>query len=127
MIDAANAEVSRALLTWFSAHKRALPWRETDAPDGRRDPYRVWVAETMLQQTQVTKVIPYFARFMRAFPSLQALACAPLQDVLKAWEGLGYYARARHLHQAAGLVLSRHAGRIPADKASLLALPGIGE
>ncbi|MBN1556587.1 MAG: A/G-specific adenine glycosylase, partial [Lentisphaerae bacterium] len=86
---------ARALLRWFAAHRRPMPWRDDPAP------YKVWVSEIMLQQTQVATVIPYFDRFIRCFPTVSALAAADLQDVLKAWEGLGYYARARNLHAAA--------------------------
>ncbi len=110
----------RAVLNWFRAHARAMPWREHPSP------YRVWVSEVMLQQTQVATVRPYFDRFMARFPTVQALAEAPLEEVLKLWEGLGYYRRARHLHQAAKLIVTKHHGAIPSDEKALLALPGIG-
>jgi A/G-specific adenine glycosylase len=100
--------------------RRDLPWRR------RRDPYAVWVSEIMLQQTQVATVVPYFERWMARFPDVQTLAAAALDDVLKVWEGLGYYARARNLHRAARLVVERHGGSLPPDRASLLRLPGIG-
>lgn len=116
------ADVER-LLAWFAEHGRRLPWR---AP-GRRDPYQVWIAEVMLQQTRVLTVIPYFVRFIRLFPDVLALAEAELGAVLKAWEGLGYYARARHAHSAARRMVERHAGQVPAERHALLALPGIGE
>ena len=99
---------------------RDLPWRRD------RSPYAVWVSEVMLQQTQVATVIPYFERWLIRFPTVHALAAAPLDDALKAWEGLGYYARARNLHRAARLIVERHGGRLPDDRAALLALPGIG-
>lgn len=111
------------LLAWFAEHGRRLPWRTA----GRRDPYQVWIAEVMLQQTRVPTVIPYFQRFIGLFPDVPALAQAELDAVLKAWEGLGYYARARHAHAAAKLMMERHAGQVPADRRALLALPGIGE
>ncbi len=109
-----------ALRRWFARHARSFPWRQTD------DPYAIWVSETMLQQTQTATVVPYYERFMRRFPTVQALAAAPLDDVLKHWEGLGYYRRARNLHEAARQVVARHGGELPADEASLLALPGVG-
>src|SRR5512142_144742 len=93
------------LLDWYAQHRRDLPWRR-DA----HDPYRVWISETLLQQTQVTTVIPYYERFLTRFPTVQALASAPLDDVLKTWEGAGYYARARHLHRAAQDVVARFGG-----------------
>ncbi len=109
------------VLDWFDRHGRKdLPWQRPI------DPYRVWVSEIMLQQTQVTTVIPYFERFMSRFPSVRDLADAPLDAVLHQWTGLGYYARARNLHRAAGQVLSDHDGRLPLDPALLQDLPGIG-
>ncbi len=109
------------LLRWFERHKRDLPWRREP-----RDPYRVWLSEVMLQQTQVATVIPYFERWLRRFPTLEALAAAPLDDVLKLWEGLGYYARARNLHAAAQIVLRDYGGQLPRTVEGLMALPGIG-
>ncbi len=114
------ATVRRRLLAWYDANRRDLPWRRT------RDPYRIWVAETMLIQTQVETVIPYYDRFLGRFPDVHALASAHLDDVLKLWEGLGYYARARNLHDAARIVVEDHGGRLPADETSLGELPGIG-
>jgi A/G-specific adenine glycosylase len=111
---------AKRLLDWYARHQRPLPWRRT------RDPYRLWVSEIMLQQTQVETVKPYYARWLRRFPTLKALAAAPQQEVLAAWEGLGYYARARNLHRAAQTVMREHAGRIPATVEGLLTLPGIG-
>jgi A/G-specific adenine glycosylase len=102
------------------AEARDLPWRRD------RSPYAVWISEVMLQQTQVATVIPYFERWLARFPDVAALASASLDDVLKAWEGLGYYARARNLRRAAQLMMERHDGRVPDDSAALLALPGIG-
>jgi A/G-specific adenine glycosylase len=109
------------LLRWFDRHRRDLPWRQD------RDPYRIWVSEVMLQQTQVATVIGYFERFLARFPSLADLARAEEQDVLRLWEGLGYYRRARDLHRAAGLILAHHQGNFPADPEALAGLPGLGE
>jgi A/G-specific adenine glycosylase len=106
---------------WFRQHRRDLPWRRD------RDAYRIWVSEVMLQQTQVVTVVPYFERFLARFPTLPDLARADEQEVLRLWEGLGYYRRARDLHRAAGLILSGHQGRFPADPAALAGLPGLGE
>jgi A/G-specific adenine glycosylase len=110
----------RALLAWYRSGRRDLPWRRT------RDPYRVWISEIMLQQTTVGAVVPYYRRFLRAFPTARALASARLDDVLAAWSGLGYYRRARHLHRAARIVVARHGGRFPRLLEEALALPGIG-
>jgi A/G-specific adenine glycosylase len=112
------------LLAWYDRHRRSLPWR---APPGERaDPYRVWLSEIMLQQTTVRAVGPYFMRFVARWPTVEELAAAPLEDVLRLWAGLGYYARARHLHACAKVVVERHGGRFPASEAELAALPGIG-
>ncbi|TWT47738.1 A/G-specific adenine glycosylase [Botrimarina hoheduenensis] len=110
----------KRLLAWYATHRRDLPWRQ----DG--DPYRVWVSEVMLQQTQVETVRAYFERFMTAFPTVEHLAAADEQQVLRLWEGLGYYRRARSLHAAARRVTEEHAGVFPADLATLQTLPGIG-
>lgn len=114
-------DLRAALLAWFDASGRALPWRL--GPEGRREPYRVWVAEILLQQTQVARGLHYYDRFLAAFPTVQALADAPLEDVLKAWEGCGYYARARNLHRAAKLVAQQG---FPTTYGGWLALPGVG-
>lgn len=108
------------LLGWYAKNARDLPWRRS------RDPYRVWVSEIMLQQTQVTTVKPYFERFVRAFPTVAALARADEHRVLRLWEGLGYYRRARQMHEAARMIVERHAGRFPRDRESVRALPGVG-
>jgi A/G-specific adenine glycosylase len=108
------------LLAWYRTHKRTPPWR--DHPD----PYAVWVSEIMLQQTRVETVIPYFEKWMRLFPDIQALANASEQDVLNAWEGLGYYSRARNLHKAARIVTEQYGGHLPRDLDQLRKLPGIG-
>lgn len=113
--------IAQALVAWFGEHQRDMPWRRTD------DPYGIWVSEIMLQQTQVTTVIPYYERFMAQFPTPQALAEAPTEQVLKAWEGLGYYSRARHLQAAARLVVDHHAGRMPETWDEVRRLPGIGD
>jgi A/G-specific adenine glycosylase len=109
------------LVAWQRAHGRHdLPWQNT------RDPYRIWLSEIMLQQTQVATVLPYYARFLAAFPDVKALAQAPLDDVLAHWSGLGYYRRAHHLHAAARKVVSEHNGEFPRDAETLATLPGIG-
>jgi A/G-specific adenine glycosylase len=110
------------LLRWYDRHRRRLPWRAE--PGETPDPYRVWLSEIMLQQTTVGAVIPYYERFVSRFPTVQALAAAPLDTVLSAWAGLGYYARARNLHACARAVAA--SGGFPADLAALQALPGIG-
>jgi len=120
----APGEIARLLVLWHDAHQRDLPWRPTRA--GTRDPYAVLVSEMMLQQTRVEAVIDYFTRWMERFPTLEALAAAELDSVLKQWEGLGYYARARNLHRTAQALVSRHAGIFPRSRVDLLALPGIG-
>jgi A/G-specific adenine glycosylase len=123
-VQAAPPERGRALagalVRWFRAGHRDLPWRRT------REPYRVWISEIMLQQTRVEVVVPYYERFVARFPTPHALADAPLDDVLAAWSGLGYYRRARQLHAAAALVVREHAGELPAEDEALRALPGIG-
>jgi A/G-specific adenine glycosylase len=113
-----------ALLDWYDRHRRRLPWRAE--PGKRQDPYRVFLSEIMLQQTTVVTVQPYYAAFLKRWPDIEALAAAPLGEVLSAWAGLGYYARARNLHACAKAVVARHGGRFPAEEASLLDLPGIG-
>src|SRR3954467_12626756 len=112
------------LLTWYDRHRRTLPWRAK--PGDRTPPYLVWLSEIMLQQTTVATVGAYFHRFVKRWPDVEALAAAPLDEVLSAWAGLGYYARARNLHACAQAVVARHAGPFPQDEAALLALPGIG-
>jgi len=112
--------IRTALTGWYAAHQRRLPWRET------RDPYAIWVSEVMLQQTQVKTVIPYFLDFMAAHPTVRALSEADLESILKSWEGLGYYARARNLHRAAGMVAREMEGSIPEDYKTFLSLPGVG-
>jgi len=109
------------LLAWYHKNKRTLPWR------GHPDPYAVWVSEIMLQQTRVETVIPYFERWMRLFPTVRALADASEREVLNAWEGLGYYSRARNLHKAATVIVREHGGKLPESMAELLQLPGIGK
>ncbi|MBL8953884.1 MAG: A/G-specific adenine glycosylase [Myxococcaceae bacterium] len=109
-----------ALLRWFDLHKRDLPWR------GQRDPYAIWVSEIMLQQTQVSTVIPYYRRFLKRFPTVRALSAAALADVLGQWKGLGYYSRARNLHRAAQAIVAEHGGELPRTAAGLRELPGFG-
>jgi A/G-specific adenine glycosylase len=116
-----SAGLARRLVAWQRSHGRnALPWQNT------RDPYRVWLSEIMLQQTQVATVLDYYARFLARFADVHALAAAPLDDVLALWSGLGYYSRARNLHRCAQIVVAEHAGDFPRTSAALMALPGIG-
>lgn len=112
--------LQRALIRWFKRNARDLPWRRN------RTPYRVWLSEIMLQQTRVDQVMNYYAHFLKRFPSIAALARAPLDDVLKRWEGLGYYTRARQLHAAAKRIMEQHGGRFPRDLDAIRALPGVG-
>jgi len=109
-----------ALLGWFSAEKRDLPWRRS------RDPYAIWVSEVMLQQTQVATVIPFYAKWLERFPGVAELARAPLEDVLGIWQGMGYYSRARTLHRAAKIVHEQHGGRLPRTREALREIPGFG-
>ncbi len=120
-IQPLRAAIRRKLLPWFARHARDLPWRVEP-----RRPYAVWISEIMLQQTRVDTVVPYFQRFLARFPDPAALAAAPLQDVLKRWEGLGYYSRARQIHKTAQILVRDHGGKLPADPAALAALPGLG-
>lgn len=115
-----RARFQRRLLNWFAKNRRNLPWRRTN------DPYKIWVAEIMLQQTAVATVIPYYERFLARFPTLRDLANAPVDDVLRLWAGLGYYARARNLHKAAQEVVERCGGEVPRSLKELMSLPGIG-
>ncbi len=124
-IDKTNLRaVSDLLLAWYDRSRRDLPWRY--APGMTADPYRVWLSEIMLQQTTVKAVVPYFEAFTRQWPKVGDLAAAPLDDVLAAWAGLGYYARARNMHACAVVVTRMHGGVFPASEAALLELPGIG-
>jgi len=118
--DISLPQLRRRLLAWFDRHRRDLPWRRD------RDPYHIWVSEVMLQQTTVAAVAPYFERFLATFPTLERLAAADEQDVLKAWEGLGYYRRARHLHRAARTLVAEHRGELPDDPEVWRDLPGVG-
>jgi A/G-specific adenine glycosylase len=116
-----RVDISARLLAWHKRHGRhKLPWQ------GTRDPYRIWVAEIMLQQTQVAAVIPYFERFLERFPDIATLAAAPQDEVLRLWSGLGYYSRARNLQRAAQIVQQSHGGAFPRSLADIAALPGIG-
>ncbi|MCH2393268.1 A/G-specific adenine glycosylase [Oceanibaculum sp.] len=120
----APQELNRLLLDWYDRHRRRLPWRAE--PGERADPYHVWLSEIMLQQTTVATVGPYFRRFLELWPTVEDLAAADLDAVLHAWQGLGYYARARNLHKCAQAVAGRHGGVFPDTEAELLTLPGIG-
>ncbi|NMF89170.1 A/G-specific adenine glycosylase [Aromatoleum petrolei] len=116
-----NGDFATRLIAWHGGHGRHdLPWQNT------RDPYRIWLSEIMLQQTQVDTVIPYYARFLARFPDVASLAAAPVDDVLALWSGLGYYARARNLHKAAQAVVAQHGGEFPRSAAEIAELPGIG-
>ena len=119
-----NNEAARHLLAWYDRHRRVLPWRVE--PYETPDPYRVWLSEIMLQQTTVTAVTPYFEAFVARWPDVGALADASLDEVLHAWQGLGYYARARNLHRCARVVAGEMDGAFPRDERGLRALPGIG-
>jgi len=116
-----DAQCAPLLIAWYLANKRDLPFRRTD------DPYCIWVSEIMAQQTRMTALLPYYERFVKRFPDIDALASAEEGDVLKAWEGLGYYSRARNLHRAARIVKERYGGAFPCDHAKIRELPGIGE
>jgi A/G-specific adenine glycosylase len=115
-----KTELRRRLRNWFDSHQRDLPWR-TD-----KTPYRIWVSEIMLQQTQVATVIDYFQRFVTRFPDVSSLASAEEAEILKLWEGLGYYRRARQMHAAAKLICEKHDAKFPLDFDQVLALPGVG-
>ena len=117
---ACRRALRRRLLAWYERHARDLPWRRTN------DPYAVWLSEIMLQQTQVATVKPYFERFIHALPTIEALARADEHEVMRLWEGLGYYRRARQLHRAAQIIVAEHAGQFPRDSAVVHRLPGIG-
>jgi A/G-specific adenine glycosylase len=119
-----SGSLSDRLLAWYDRHRRRLPWRAL--PDERPDPYRVWLSEIMLQQTTVATVGPYFQRFVARWPTVFALAAAELDEVLHAWQGLGYYARARNLHRCAAAVVERHGGCFPDTESGLRDLPGVG-
>ena len=116
----ADRSLGREIQRWYKAHHRKLPWRET------KDPYRIWVSEVMLQQTTVPAVVPYYARWFELFPNIRALARSSLQQVLKAWEGLGYYQRARNIHRAARIICRKHGCSVPDEDEDLIALPGVG-
>ncbi|NNF17171.1 MAG: A/G-specific adenine glycosylase, partial [Gammaproteobacteria bacterium] len=121
MTSNSDSTLSARLLSWFASHGRHnLPWQQDPAP------YRVWVSEIMLQQTQVATVIPYYQKFMQRFPGIDDLAAAPLDHVLHHWSGLGYYARARNLHKAAQQIVAQHGGKFPSTPEDLIGLPGIG-
>ncbi|MBU0636210.1 A/G-specific adenine glycosylase, partial [Candidatus Micrarchaeota archaeon] len=112
---------TQKLLNWFEKNQRSLPWRQ------QYNPYQVWVSEVMLQQTRVDQMLSYYKRFLKQFPSIQALAQAREETVLKSWEGLGYYARARNLHKAAQQIVSNYNGKMPSTKEELKKLPGFGD
>jgi len=115
-----TSKIARSLLSWYDQHHREMPWRTMPSP------YRVWISEIMSQQTRIDTVMVYFERFMNAFPTIESLANATLDDVLKNWQGLGYYSRARNIHKAANVIMKDHQGVIPSNYEELLSLPGIG-
>ena len=119
--DMDTQSFTRSVIDWYDSGHRALPWRET------RDPYRIWISEIMLQQTRAETVVSYYERFLARYPTAEALASADEQELLKIWEGLGYYSRARSLHRAAGEIVEKYGGELPADVERLRALPGIGD
>jgi A/G-specific adenine glycosylase len=119
--EATAPRFRRSLLTWYRASKRDLPWRRT------HDPYRIWLSEIMLQQTRVAAAIGYFERFLERFPTIESLAAARLEEVLRMWAGLGYYSRARNLHRAAQEIVAHHGGEFPRTWDAAIALPGIGK
>jgi A/G-specific adenine glycosylase len=121
MTEVNLALLRRRLLRWYRRNQRDLPWRRS------RDPYAIWISETMLQQTQVKTVLPYYSRFVAAFPTVQALARAPLQRILRMWSGLGYYRRAENMHKAARQIVRQHGGIMPRQYNQLRGLPGIGD
>jgi A/G-specific adenine glycosylase len=115
-----HLDFARKLIGWYEHHQRQLPWRTTT------DPYRIWLSEIILQQTRVAQGLPYYERFVEAFPTVQALAAAPLPSVLRLWQGLGYYSRARNLHKCAQEIVTKHGGNFPRQFQELKTLPGIG-
>ena len=119
-----SSPLADQLLAWYDEDRRDLPWRYD--PGKRANAYRIWLSEVMLQQTTVKSVIPYFNKFVKAWPTVKSLAAAPLEDVLKAWAGLGYYSRARNLHECARTVVRDHGGKFPKSQSELQKLPGIG-
>lgn len=114
------AGFSKKLFKWYATHHRKLPWRETN------DPYKIWISEVMLQQTTVPAVVPYYKEWLSQFPDVQTLSASPLQQVLKVWQGLGYYQRAKNLHRSARILMDEHRGKIPEDYEQLIKLPGFG-
>lgn len=120
MAELSNSEFTENLLAWYKEHKREMPWR------GEKDPYKIWISEIMLQQTRVDQAWPYFERFMKLFPTVHDLAKADQQQVLKAWEGLGYYSRARNLHTASKMIVDDFDGKLPESYDEIIKLKGIG-
>ena len=120
------ALIVEPLIEWFEKEKRVLPWRSNSVEEGNPDAYHVWISEIMLQQTRVEAVKEYFRRFIAELPDIKALAEAEEDKLLKLWEGLGYYNRARNLQKAAKIIMAEYAGELPADYEALLSLPGIG-
>ncbi|MDD4490604.1 MAG: A/G-specific adenine glycosylase, partial [Paludibacter sp.] len=113
--------ISATFIQWYEQHKRDLPWRDTD------DPYKIWISEIILQQTRVNQGLDYYYRFIERFPDIQSLAAASEDEVLKYWQGLGYYSRARNLHKAAQQAVSRFGGKFPDQYADVISLSGVGD
>jgi A/G-specific adenine glycosylase len=116
-----SSDTTKALLNWYTTHRRALPWRESN------DPYRVWISEIILQQTRIEQGIPYYYKILNRFPDVQSMANAPLDELLKLWQGLGYYSRARNMHFAACQIVNEYEGLFPSSYENLIGLKGIGE
>jgi len=119
--DTIRKKIIRELATWFSIHQRVLPWRQTV------DPYKIWLSEIILQQTRVDQGLPYYHSFVESFPTVYDLARAPADHVLRLWQGLGYYSRGRNLHACSKIIVEKYSGNFPADRQTLLELPGIGD
>ena len=119
--DSIKSDPAHLLLRWYDSNIRQFPWRKTN------NPYKIWLSEVMLQQTQVKTVVPYYNRWVSKFPTIQSVAEAPSDSILKTWEGLGYYARARNFHSACKIIMNKHNGKVPDSTRLLLSLPGIGE
>ena len=115
-----KSNFAKSLTVWYQKNKRDLPWRKT------ADPYKIWISEIMLQQTTVNAVIPFYERWIKIFPDVESVARAPLQRILKVWQGLGYYARAKNIHKAAKIICSQYGGEIPRQAGELEKLPGLG-
>ena len=121
LLNKISINFSKKLINWYSVNKRSLPWRNT------KDPYKIWLSEIILQQTQVKQGLPYYNKFIKLYPNVKTLSKASEQDVLKNWEGLGYYSRARNLHKASKIVVKNYNSKFPKTYDELIKLPGIGD